>query len=191
MEIRGFNKEIVGVITTADVVEGRLGLLTTHTFSHDFGSREDLAGFKVPATAEEAKRARYIITWAVDNREYPAFLPIPSVEWAERGGWSKAQTHPFSATIYLTNPGNKEGLTISSGTPALAFGKGVYTVPSGCYIDHNDIIKVGSAVVVANTADDSTDAGKLKYAETYDADTCIGKVREYDSTTGRLTIQIG
>ena len=63
MEINRF-EDVLGVVTIADVVEGRFGVLTSHSESYDFGSRSDLPGFKVPATAEEAKRAKFVITWS-------------------------------------------------------------------------------------------------------------------------------
>lgn len=187
MEIRNY-EDITGVITTADVVEGRFGLMTTHTFSADYGSRTDLPGFKVPATAEEAKVARYVITWAVDNTPFPQYKPIPSYSFGLRQGFGQAGNAPFSATVYLSNPANQNGVTIPSGTPSLAFGRGVYTVTSGNYIASANLV-AGAKVIVANTAEDTTDAGKLKYQSTMD-ERVIGLVRQYDSTTQELTVQI-
>jgi hypothetical protein len=189
MEINQAKKEIVGVVPTADIVEGRFGVITTHSWNYNYGSRTDLPGFKVPATAEEAKNARFVITWAVDNRAFPLFQPVPSYTWALRGGFDQSQTHPFTATVYLTNPGNKDGVTIPSGTPSLAFGAGVYTVASGCYINHANIVNPGALLEVANTAEDTSDAGKLKYLASY-GDRKVGTVRAYDSSTGKLTIEL-
>ena len=187
MEIKGYKDEIVGVVPTADIVEGRVGLLVGHSFSHDFGSRTDLPGFRVPATTEEAKRARYTITWAVDNRSFPLFQPVPSFPFSVRSEFEGAQTHPFSATFYLSNPGNKEGLTIPSGTPALAFGRGTYGFRTADYIADSNLHTAGALVIVANAAEDTTDAGKLKYQSTMD-DRVIGVVREWDSVSGQLTV---
>lgn len=188
MEINRF-EEVMGVIPTADVVEGRMGLVTSHTFTHDFGSRTDLMGFKVPATAEEAKRARFILTWAVTNQEAPYLVPVPSYSWAMRGGFNQASNVPFTTTVYMTYPGNQEGVTIPSGTPALAFGEGTYSVPSGAYINNVALVNPGAMLIVANTAEDTTDAGKLKYQSTMD-DRVVGFVEYRDSSTGKLTFRL-
>lgn len=189
MEINRF-EDVLGVMPTADVVEGRFVVLTSHTFSADFGSQTDLPGAKVPATAEEAKRAKYVITWAVDNRPTPIMTPMPSFVFAERGGWDQSQTIPFSTTVYLTHPGNQEGLTIPSGTAALAYTEGTFTFPSGAYVYSSDIIVPGAAIIIADTASDGApSAGKPKYTATFAAGV-IGVTERYDSTTGRLTIRV-
>lgn len=188
MEINRF-EEVLGVIPTADVVEGRFGLLTSHTFSYDFGSRTDLPGFKVPATADEAEAARFVITWAHDNRKPPYYNPMPAYTFAERNGWSETANVPFSAEVWLTYPGYQNSKTIPSGTPSLAYGTGTYTVPSGQYIDAAGLHSAGAFVIVANTAEDTTDAGKPKYQSTYDG-RVIGIVEIYDSSNGDLTIRV-
>jgi hypothetical protein len=189
LEINHYFDDIVGVIPTADIVEGRVVVFTSHTHDYDFGSKVDLPGAKVPATAEEANNARHIITWQKDNRPYPAALPIPEYTFNLRQGYGKDSNAPFAAYVYLTDRGNQEGLTIPSGTPSLAFGKGIYTVPSGAYIDHNSIVNPGALLQVANTAEDSSDAGKLKYLSAYSTRK-VGTVREYNSTTGALTFEL-
>ena len=189
MEINRF-EDVLGVVPTADVVEGRMVVLTSHSHTYDFGSNEDLAGAKVPATAEEAKRAKYIITWKVDNRPTPIFMPTPSYDWALREGWDQTDNAPFDTTVHLTYPGNKEGLTIPSGTPSLAFTEGTFTVPSGAYISDANIVVPGAALIVADTATDGAgNAGKLKYTASFAAGV-IGVVERYDSATGRLTFRI-
>lgn len=189
MEINRF-EDVLGVVTIADVVEGRFGVLTSHSESYDFGSRSDLPGFKVPATAEEAKRAKFVITWAVDNRETPIMEPTPSFTFAQRGGWDQTANAPFSTTVYLTHPGNQEGLTIPSGTPALAYTEGTFTLPSGAYVYSANIIVPGAALIVADTASDSaSDAGKLKYTASMAAGV-VGFTERYDSATGKLTVRI-
>ncbi len=189
MEINQYQAEIRGVLPTADIVEGRLGIYTTHTHDYDFGSKVDLPGFIVPATAEQANNARHIITWPVDNRPFPAALPVPEYTFQLRQGYGTATNAPYSATVYLTNRGNQEGLTIPSGTPSLAFGQGTYTLPSGEYINHASIVNAGALVQVANTAEDGGDAGKLKYLATY-SNRKVGTVRLYDSATGKLTFDL-
>lgn len=191
MEVNHY-EDIIGVVPTADVVEGRWGITTSHTFSNDFGSDTDLPGFRVPATAAEAKNARWVITWPVDNRAYPAVLSYPSMTYALRqGGWDQAANMPAALTLYGTNPANQEGLTIPSGFKSLAFRGGKFTVPSGCYVYSAGIATPGSPVGVCDTSSESASlAGKLKYIATFDASTCIGWVHEYESATGKLTVTV-
>lgn len=189
MEINRF-EDVLGVIPVADTPEGRFVALTSHTFSVDFGSQTDLPGAHVPQTAEEAKRAKYCLTWAVDNRQFPLMSPMPSYTFAMRGGWDQSQSIPFSTTVYLTHPGNQEGLTIPSGTPSLAYTEGTFTLPSGAYIYNANIIVPGAAIVIADVASDGApDAGKPKYTATFAAGV-IGVTERYDSTTGALTIRV-
>ena len=71
MEINRF-EDVIGVVTQADTVEGRFIVLTSNSFGGLFINVDaDLPGAKVPATAEEAKRAKFCLAWAVDNRESP------------------------------------------------------------------------------------------------------------------------
>jgi hypothetical protein len=189
MEINRF-EDVLGVMPIADVVEGRFVVLTSHTFSQDFGSEADLPGAKVPATAEEAKRAFYCITWKVDNRPVPIMHPMPSIQGAMRDGWSATDNAPMTGiTVYLTHPGNQEGLTIPSGVSSLAYTEGTFTLPSGSYVYSSNIIVPGAAIIIANTADDSTDAGKPKYTATMAAGV-VGFTERYDSTTNKLTIRV-
>jgi len=189
MEINKFDN-VIGVIPVEDVIEGRFVLLTSHSWDNDFGSDVDLPGVKLPDTAEEAKRAVYCLTWKVDNRDVPIIQSYPSYQYAERGGWSRDANAPFSATVYLTHPGNQEGLTIPSGNQSLAYTDGFFTLPSGSYIYGSDIIVTGAPIIVANAAEDAAgDVGKPKYQSTID-ERVIGETYRYDSTTGKLTIRV-
>ena len=188
MEIREF-EDVLGVMPVEDIVEGRFVLFTSHTFSADFGSETDLPGVKLPDTAEEAKRAKYCLTWKVDNTEFPHYA-VPSYSFAQRGGWDQAANAPFSTTVYLTHPGNQEGLTIPSGVSALAYTEGTFTIPSGSYIYDASIVTPGAALIVADAnTDGAGEAGKIKYTATM-AVGVIGETREYDSATGKLTVKI-
>jgi len=189
MEINRF-EDAVGIIPTEDITEGRFVLLTTQGFTYDFGSREDLAGVKLPDTADEAKRAKFIITWAVDNRTPPYYEPQPSLAWAFRGGFDQSANVPFDAKVRLTYPGYQDSQTIPSGIPSLAFTEGTFTIPSSGYIASDDIIKPGAAIIVANTAEDGAgEAGKAKYQATFD-DRVIGYTERYDSSTHKLTVRV-
>jgi hypothetical protein len=165
VEINKFS-DIIGVVTTEAIPEGRMVLLTSHSQSHDFGSRTDLPGIKLPDTSAEAAKAKYVAVFAQDNRSLPIYQPMPSYAFNLRQGWGVgADNVPITgSTIYLTHPGNMKGQTIPSGELAAAHGGGVYTVYSGNFI-YNALLAPGAYLVAANTADDSAgDAGKLKYS---------------------------
>ncbi len=50
MEINHYGDTILGVVATEDIVEGRMVLLTNHSYSEDFGSMEELPGVNFCAT---------------------------------------------------------------------------------------------------------------------------------------------
>jgi hypothetical protein len=188
MELNDYDK-VLGVITTADVVEGRFVVLTSHTFNQDFGSSVDLPGVKIPSTAEEAKRARYCITWKIDNRQTPIYA-VPQMNFATRGGFDQAANAPFATTVYLTHPGQQEGLTIPSGNTALAFTEGTFTLPSGSYVYSQPISVPGCLIMVCDTASDGApSAGKPKALAT-DAVGAIGETVMFDGTNSKLTIKV-
>jgi hypothetical protein len=150
----------------------------------------DLPGLRVPATAEEAKRAKYVLTWAVDNRQSPIVMSYPSTQYDFRGGFVNSPSGPITPTMWLTHPGNQEGRTIPSGYKALGYTDGTFTLPSGAYIDDASLHTPGAAVMVADTASDGAgSAGKAKYLASA-AEGKIGVVEAYDSATGRLTIRV-
>jgi hypothetical protein len=185
MEIRHY-EQILGVVVAdrAGAVEGRFGLLTTNSVD----AASDLPGWMKPTTADMAKKARYVITWPVDNRQYPQFVGLPQISWSlYAGGFDQAANMPASVTLRGTNPANQESLTIPADTRSLAFKGGIFTVPSGCYVWNANLATPGSPVSVAY---DSGNEGKLTYTATYDATTCVGHVHDYVSATGRLTVVI-
>jgi len=190
MEINRF-EDVLGVIPTEDIVEGRFVLMTSHTYDHDFGSQTDLPGVKLPDTAEEAKRCKFVLTWAVDNRQPPYYEPQPALSWSlRRSGFDQDENVPFDANVRMTYPGYQDCQTIPSGTPSLAYTEGTFTIPSGCYIYSAEIIIPGAAIVIANANDDTADeAGKPMYEATFAAGV-IGFTERYNSTTGALTIRV-
>jgi hypothetical protein len=188
MEINEF-EDVLGVMPVQDIVEGRFVTLCAHTFSKDFGSETDLPGVKLPANAAEAARAKFCLTWKVDNSSTPIYA-VPSYPFAQRGGWDQPANAPFSTTMYLTHPGNQEGLTIASGVSALAYTEGTFTLPSGAYIYSANIIVPGATIRI-HQADEGTasDAGKPMYDADMDIQ-IVAETREYNSTTGALTIRV-
>lgn len=188
MEINDFD-DVLGVIPTQDIVEGRFVTLCAHTFSNDFGSETDLPGVKLPANAAEAARAKYCLTWKVDNSSTPIYA-VPSMQFAERGGWSQPANAPFATTVYLTHQGQQEGLTIPSGVSALAYGEGTFTLPSGAYIYSANIIVTGATIRIHQANEGSaSDAGKPMYDADMDIQ-IVAETRGYDASTGRLTIKM-
>lgn len=190
MEINRF-EDVIGVVAQADVVEGRFVVLVANAINGLFMNVDsDLPGAKVPATAEEAKRAKFCITWAVDNREAP-IVDYPGADFDFRGGFVNSQAGPLTGVkMWLTHPGNQEGQTIPSGYKALAYTEGTFTLPSGAYVDSANIKVPGAALIVADTASDSAaDAGKPKYTASMAAGV-IGFTEAYDSETGKLTIRV-
>lgn len=189
MEINRY-KDIRGVVATEDIVEGRMVLLCAQTESHDFGSYADNEpnGVKLPDTAGEAAAARYCLTFAVDNSTPPIYQPFPAFSYALRQGFDQSENVPFSATVHLTHPGNKVGQTVPSGAVALAFGPGVYTVPSGAYTYNAAMEVPGTFLIVGNTADHGAGAaGMLRYNA--GAASPFQVIRR-DSSTGALTFEV-
>lgn len=188
MEINLF-EDVVGVIPTANVVEGRFVLLTPHHYTSDFGSKEDVPGAKVPSTAAEASAAKYCITWAADNQSLPFYETLPTLDnnFATRGGWSKGANLPLSATIYMTHHANgPESQTIPSGMASLGYTHGTFTLPSGCFVYDANIITVGANLVVAFSG---ATAGMLAYQAAFDA-RVIGTTYSYDADANKLTVRI-
>lgn len=192
MKINEFD-DVMGVIPTEDIVEGRFVLMCGHSFSYDFGSREDVVGVKLPDTADEASRCKFIITWAVTNVSTPIYMPQPDLDQGvRRGGWSHAANTPITgSTIYLTYPGYTDCQTIPSGTPSLVYTEGTFTLPLGCYnMDTDDIAEPGAAIIIGNTADHgASEAGIPRYSATK-TDAVIGYTERFDWDTYELTIKV-
>lgn len=188
MEIRK-KSDIVGVITTEDVTEGRMVLYTSHPgYSDDVTGRlTNIPGVKLPDTEAEAARAKFVVTWKQDRRE-PPIVNWPAYSWALRQTFDQTANAPITGkTIYLTYPGYQESVTIPSGTLALALGGGVYTVPSGQFIYDATMLVPGTQLRAANTADDgASDSGKLT---TLASGTAVAVVEEFDSTEFSLTFR--
>lgn len=190
MEINRF-EDVIGVVPQADIVEGRFVVLTANTMGGlIMNVNDDLPGAKVPATAEEAKRAKFVITWAVDNRATP-IVDWPQTQFDFRGGWVNSRQGPLTGVkMWLTHPGNQESQTIPSGYKALAYTEGTFTIPSGQYIYNVALETPGAAVMVADTATDGAgSAGKPKYTASM-AVGVIGFVEDFNTETSALTIRV-
>ena len=158
MEINKYT-DITGVVTAQEIVEGRMVLLVANdeginSVDYDFGSRVDLPGARLPLTQAEAQKAHFVITFAVDNSTPPLYQPYPAFDYALRQGFDQAENVPFAATVHMVPQSMKIGLTIPSGAPSLAFGPGVFTVPSGAYIYSANLQVPGTWLEVSNVAED-------------------------------------
>lgn len=190
MEINRF-EDVIGVRAVEDIVEGRFVVLTSHNLGGEIMNVDaDLPGAKLPDTAEEAKRARFCLTFAVDNRPAP-IVDFPSAAFDFRGGWVNSSAGPLTGLkMWLTHPGNQVSQTVPSGYKALAFSLGTYTIPSGQYIYDANLEVPGAAVAIADAASDGAgEAGKPKYQATL-ALGYVGFVQVFDSSTGDLTIRL-
>ena len=190
MEINGFD-QVIGVVAQEDIVEGRFVVLTSNASGGTIMNVDaDVPGAKLPDTAEEAKRAKFCLTFAVDNRTAP-IVDYPQTTFDFRGGFVNAQAGPLTGVkMWLTHPGNQESQTVPSGYKALAFTEGTFTIPSGQYIYDAGLETPGAAVMIADAASDGADeAGKPKYTATM-AVGVIGFVQIYDEATGDLTIRV-
>lgn len=187
MEINRFD-DVLGVVAQEEITEGRFVVLTANALGGSFMNTDtDLPGAKLPTTAEEATRAKYCITFALDNR------PTPIVDWPQtvfdfRGGFVNSTAGPLTGLkMWLTHPGNQENQAVPSGYKALAFTDGYFTLPSGQYVYNAALQTPGAALIVEYTA--GADRGKPKYTAT-NAVGVIGFVYDYDTATGALTIQV-
>jgi len=187
MEIRKYN-DIIGVVTTEEIAEGRLVLMvpTDASESYDFGSREDLPGVKTPDDSTEAGIAKYLVAFAVDNSSTPIYNPYPSFDFALREGWDQAANVPFNAQVFLSHPGNMRGQTIPSGSLALAFAGGVFTLYSGQYVASASLVVGARVGAMDTTSDTAAEAGLVEYV----ASGGIGNVVQYDATAQELTFRL-
>lgn len=145
MEIHKYT-DIIGRTINLDIYEGRMACLTA-------------AGAKLPTSAGESALAKYVVAWPVDNREMPIYKTYPSYSWALRYGFDRTRNTPFSATVMLTYPGlESTPQEIPSGTGALLYDKGEFTVTSGNWV-YSTAIVGGVELEVVNTA--GADRGKL------------------------------
>lgn len=192
MEIRKFS-DIIGVITTRAIVEGRCVLLTeAPDYAGVWGIDGDLAGVDLPTSYVEAQQAKYVLGWPMDNQPTPFIYPQDAYNYIVRNqGFESGQRSPNSdtgtpmtgKTIYLTTPSVTAGLTIPSGYKALAYAGGVYTFPSGSFVHTDDIEDVGATITVQFTAGD--DRGKPMFH----ASGVFGIVEQWDSTAYAVTIR--
>lgn len=190
MEVNHYGDTIIGAVAVEDLPEGRMVLMTSHSYNVDFGSQVDLPGAELADDATEAARSRYVVAFAEDNRSLPIYQPTPSMTYALRGGWDQPSNVPFAVdNVYLTHPNNLLGQIIPSGNLIKLYGEGIYTVPSGAYMYNVLMETPGCQLSVASTAVDGADnAGKLKYLDGVTG--IVAEVYQLDTVTGNLTFKI-
>jgi hypothetical protein len=194
MEINKY-EDITGVVTAQAIVEGRMILLVandegTLSVDYDFGSRVDLPGARLPINDTEAQKAHFVITFAVDNSTPPLYQPYPSFDYALRGGFDQAVNVPFSATVHMVPQSMKIGLTIPSGVPALAFGPGVFTVPSGAFVWSANMQVPGTWLEVANVADEGAALAGMLQEDAGGTKGKFAQVERFDVADWALTFRI-
>jgi hypothetical protein len=194
MEINKYT-DITGVVTLQQIVEGRMVLLISNAeggadVSYDFGSRVDLPGARLPQSQAEAAKAHYVITFAVDNSTPPLYNPYPSFSYALRSGFDQSSNVPFDAEVHMTQQSMREGLTIPSGIPALAFGPGVFTVPSGAFIYSANLQVPGTWLEVANTAEDGAALAGMLMEDADGSEGKFAQVERFSVADWALTFRI-
>lgn len=177
-------EQVLGAVAVADVVEGRMVLMTSHTFDLDYGSQTDLPGAKVPSTSDEAAIAKFCVAFADDNRQLPIYQPNPSFSSATRYGFEQDANAPFSATVYITRPQAQDAVTIPSGSNVLLYGEGIYTVTSGNFVYDASLVTPGTQLEVAYSG---ANAGKLQAKS---AGTAVAEVVRFYSTEHKLQFRI-
>ena len=170
MEVHKFT-DILGVTLTQDVYEGRMALLSA-------------AGAKLPVNSTEAALARYLVAWPVDNREPPIYQTYPSYTQALRYGFEKATNLPVtSATLYYTYPGLvDEAQTIPSGTGALLYDKGEFSVGWGQWI-------YDATIVIGTTLEVSTSSSTRGQLTKKSSGTAVAVCTAIDLTYKKLTFR--
>jgi len=147
MEIHKFT-DILGKVCESDIYEGRMVLLTRGT---------DRA--RLPHSLVDARMARYVIAWPVENRVLPIYDPYPTFTRALRLGFDQTANTPFSATAYTFYPNLSDTtFEIPSGTGCLLYDKGEFTVGSGEWVNNVAVLE-GSELEVQYAA--GADRGKL------------------------------
>jgi len=173
----------IGAVAVADIVEGRMCIIVDHSQTHNYGSREDLVGCRVPASADEAKEALYLAAFSVIQQEPPIYVNYPANPSNLRQGFSAATNLPFNADVYTTAPSMLQGRTIPSGALVALHAGGTYTVTSGNYIYSANLVPGARCDVNSSGAN----AGKLQYTATAGAGTAT--VIQHDTTKRELTFR--
>lgn len=177
----------IGAVAVGDIVEGRMCIIIDHSQTHNYGSREDLVGCRVPATSNEASEALYLAAFSVVQQEPPIYVNYPSNPSNLRQGFAGDTNLPFNADVYTTAPSMLQGRTIPSGALVALHAGGTYTVTSGNYVYSANLVP-GARLEVLNANDDTAaQAGKLNYTST--AGGGVATVIQHDTTKRELTFR--
>jgi len=178
----------IGAVAVGDIVEGRMCIIVDHSQTLNYGSREDLVGARVPATANESLEALYLAAFSVTQQEPPIYVNYPANPGNLRGGFAGTSNLPFNADVYTTAPSMLQGRTIPSGSLVALHAGGTYTVTSGNYIYHATNLVPGARLNVQDTStNDAASAGKLEYHST--AAGGMATVIHHDTTKRELTFR--
>jgi hypothetical protein len=177
----------IGAVAVEAIVEGRMCIIVDHSQNHNYGSRTDLVGCRVPATADEAKEALYLAAFSVIQQEPPIYVNYPANPSNLRQGFAGNSNLPFNADVYTTAPSMLQGRTIPSGALVALHAGGTYTVTSGNYVYSASLVP-GARMNVTDTASDGAgEGGKLEYLATAGEGTAT--VIQHDTTKRELTFR--
>ncbi len=136
MEVHKYT-DILGMEVGQAVYEGRMVLIQPAG-----GTSPGTPIAVMPSDAAQAALARYVVAWPVDDRKAPIFQTYPQYSQALRYGFEQATNLPHTTTLWYTWPGLQSHLPqqIPSGTGALLYDKGEYTVTSGHWVYGTDVL---------------------------------------------------
>ena len=154
---------ILPAVAVEDLQEGHAVVLKPHTYTYNYGSREDLPGVQRPTTtAELEKGAVYVVAHppAAPNQDMPIYLNPPYIEWSLRLGFDKPSNAAFQTTVLTVPPSvAEEPIPVYSGSLALAV-RGVVAIVED-FIVNPASIQTGDFLTVELTG---TNHGKFKPA---------------------------
>ena len=139
-------------------------------------------GARLPSGDDDAE-AHFVANWAVTNIKPPIYQGLPtldvgdgSVPYTFREFVEGKENLPEEVTLRMVPPRFKDEETIPSGTLMLAYGDGIYTLTSGCYVAGS--YEVGDKI------------GNMSTGKWYEsAASRVATVLEYNSTSKKLTIK--
>jgi hypothetical protein len=142
MEVRRFHTNHAATLME-DTVEGRMVLRVDNTaalpapYGVNGAAYRGMVlqnGVRVPVTAAEAARARFVVAFDMPGYKSPYFVGVPAYSYALRQGFDRAGNLPMTPTVHLVWPGQKENMVIPSGWNVICYEGGTYTVTSGQWV---------------------------------------------------------
>lgn len=170
---------VSGGLALEELQEGTIVVAAPHSQSYDFGSREDLPGYRKPTAASElVAGAVYFAGHRILEGDYrmPLYDPYPEVDWALRKGFDRPDNTPFTAKVHLTPPSVTEGQPIPASGLMLAY-RGMAELDATNFTSTAGV-GTGTLLTVETTG---ANAGKLKAAAS--GDPVVAKVYAVEDST--------